>query len=105
MKTINKRDVNREVANLACVRHVATGLYLVATERRRLGAHGAEEPADLTLTWNEQDVASVLGRDVAGRAASAYIALTGDSGVEIEPVECDLLRALAEDEAGRVVAP
>lgn len=84
-QTKNRESVKRD-AELVCVRHIATGLYLVATQRRRINAYGADDPADLTLTWNEQDVASVMTRPAAERTAAAYIALSGDSGVEIEAV-------------------
>lgn len=90
MSTKNKKTVKQAEVNeleFVAVRHVTTGLYLVATERRRINAYGPDQPTDITMTWNELDVASVMTRQTAVKVAAAYIALADDPDVEIEPVE------------------
>lgn len=73
------------------VRHAATGLYLSARKRDvRIGAIGQGDdgdPCDLALAWRDRADASIMTRWQAEAASTAYIALTGDHGVELEPVE------------------
>ena len=73
------------------VRHSATGLYLSARKRDvRIGASGQGddgEPFDLALAWRDREDASIMTRWQAEAASTAYIALTGDHGIELEPVE------------------
>ena len=87
-----REDVKLEGGELVCVRHCATGLYLeMRRSHGRISARAAGDdgaPHDVLWCWqDDQADASILERAAAERAAAAYIALTGDSGVEIEPVE------------------
>jgi hypothetical protein len=75
---------------LATVRHMATGLYLeVMRSARRISAPAADDgtPVNLWTGWGPQADASILSCKVAAAVAAAYIVLTGDHDVGLEPVE------------------
>ena len=67
------------------VRHTFTGLYVA---RGRHGGRRREGRADaLRLFLDEQANGLKIGRKTAEKLADVWIALTGDHGIEIEPVE------------------
>lgn len=72
-------------AELFRVRHMFTALYVARTLRH------ARTDADLvdgvSLFLGRQANAALFDRTRAERVAKAWIALTGDNGIEIEPVE------------------
>jgi len=70
---------------LCRVRHTLTGLY-VALSVGRVRA-GAPRPDEARLSLVRRDGAAAFEETVAFRVANAWIALTGDHGVEIEPLE------------------
>ena len=80
---------------LVTVRHCSTGKYLAACQTKVLInkdlVGGEAMPIDLALEWREREDASILTREVAHRAAMAYISLTDDTGVELEPVVEEVL--------------
>ena len=72
-----------EAAGLFRVRHIRTGLYVSAE------ASGEEASAAVRLALGGKPVGVVLSRRTAVCVADAWIAMTGDMGVEIEPAEGD----------------
>ena len=68
------------------VRHIPTGLYVGGYT---LSSAGVVHTVELQLAGRPGALA--FGRDSAEKVANAWIALTGDHGIEIEPVE-DALR-------------
>ena len=64
------------------VRHIPTGLYVGGYT---LASAGVVHTVELQL--DGRPGALTFGRDAAERVASAWIALTGEHGMEIEPVE------------------
>lgn len=70
-----------EAAGLFRVRHIRTGFYVSAE------ASGEEASAAVRLALGEKPGGVVLPRRKAVCVADAWIAMTGDTGVEIEPVE------------------
>lgn len=79
-------EIQDERATQWCrVRHARTGLYLAVTQRQRFTAHGGRTLAGLQLTWGAEALSMGMSRATARQVAAAYIALTGDHDVEIEP--------------------
>lgn len=60
------------------VRHVKSGLYLLGV---------AEHTPAVRWSLEKKELGLVLPRRQAACVADAWIAVTGDTGVEIEPVE------------------
>jgi len=81
----NERQADAEQDGLYRVRHTKTGLYVA----RSVGyARRDDDLADaLNLFLDRQVNAVKAKRAVAGKLADVWIALTGDHGIEIEPVE------------------
>ena len=75
-------DTQHEVCR---VRHTFTGLYVVSSCRRVSRLGGITD--SLCLTLDKRDTGLKTGRVVAEKIADVWIALTGDHGIEIEPVE------------------
>lgn len=74
-------------AEPCCIRH-ASGLYLEAKVWRPWRVMLPGYPRDIMLRWRMGMAAgTAMPRGMAARTAAVYIALTGDHGVEIEPVE------------------
>ena len=82
---IKKRRALAEQAGLYRVRHTKTGLYVACSISH---ARRDNDPADaLNLFLDRQVNAVKVRRAVAGKIGDVWIALTGDHGIEIEPVE------------------
>lgn len=67
------------------LRHMHTGLYVARTLR-----HAASDAAlvdGVRLQLDRRANAALFDRVNAGRVADAWIALTGDNRIEIEPLE------------------
>ena len=81
----NERQSDADQDGLYRVRHTKTGLYVA----RSVGyARRDDDLADaLNLFLDRQVNAVKAKRTVAGKTADVWIALTGDHGIEIEPVE------------------
>jgi len=80
-----ERQVDAEQAGLYRVRHAKTGLYVARSVRY---ARRDDDLADaLNLFLDRQVNAVKVKRAVAGKIGDVWIALTGDHGIEIEPVE------------------
>lgn len=75
--------VRSEAAGVFRVRHIRTGLYVSAE------ASGEGASAAVRLTLGGKPGGVVLPRRKAVGVADAWIAMTGDAGVEIEPAEGD----------------
>jgi len=75
--------VRSEAEGLYRVRHVRTGLYVSGE------ALGENSSAAVRLRLGGKQGALVLSRRKAACVADAWIAVTGDNGVEIEPAEGD----------------
>lgn len=79
-----KARVRREVGGqmseggLYRVRHVKSGLYLLGV---------AEHTPAVRLSLEKKELGVVLPRRQAACVADAWIAVTGDTGVEIEPAD------------------
>lgn len=73
----------REAEGLYRVRHVRTGLYVSGE------ALGENASAAVRLRLGGKPGGLVLPRRKAACVADAWIAVTGDAGVEIEPAEGD----------------
>lgn len=66
------------------VRHVMTGLYVARSCRRNRARGDLAEGVSLFL--DRQANGLTVDRGLAGKIADVWIALTGDCGMEIEPV-------------------
>ena len=78
-------DRGRAEAEVCRLRHMHTGLYVARTLR-----HAASDTAlvdGVSLLLDRQANAALFDRSSAGRVADAWIALTGDNRIEIEPLE------------------
>lgn len=100
MSKVKKPKMGNVVAagdpqELVTVRHSATGLYLVtyhALVRINASSVGGDAyPIDLGFSWCEREDASILTRARAILVCDTYLALTGDLGVELEPVVEEVL--------------
>ena len=67
------------------VRHMYAALYVART--LRLAGTDPELVAVVSLSLDRRENAAQFDRARAERVADAWIALTGDSRIEIEPVE------------------
>ena len=75
----------KRVAELWRVRHMYAALYVSRT--LRLAGNDPELVAGVSLSLDRRENAAQFDRARAERVADAWIALTGDSRIEIEPVE------------------
>ncbi len=66
------------------VRHVMTGLYVARSCRRNRARGDLAESVSLYL--DRQVNGLTVDRGLAGKIADVWIAVSGDSGVEIEPL-------------------
>jgi len=91
MTTKQSKTTATLAEELVTVRHMATGLYMrAAMTDVRISAVAAGDdgaPYNMTVKWSVVEDASILTRKIAAAVSAAYIAMTGDAAVEIEPVE------------------
>lgn len=82
---IKARRAHAEQVGLYRVRHTKTALY-VAMSIGHVKRYG--EQLDTLSLFLDREISAVKAkRAVAGKLADVWIALTGDHGIEIEPVE------------------
>ena len=72
------------------IRHTRSGLYLHVAKIEQINAYATDLPAGLSLRWvRTPELTSSFTNCDAKRLASAYIALSDDSDIEIEPLRED----------------
>ena len=94
-----QQDSVRLNRDLVTITDSVTGRYLAVSRMGALiSATGQADamPTNLSMGWGSRNRASVLTRETAARVIAAYVALTGDNGIDIEPVTA----ATQEDDDG-----